>query len=125
MGINRLVIDGRLTKDPQVKSQPGKTLRVFFVIAQNGPKEEVDFFPISLIGELAEYALQNLTQGTRVVIEGKIKMWKSDDRQGLAIHVEDLQTVNPMRFVQPPPDTQQAPEDPAHQQWIKEYGYGK
>jgi single-strand DNA-binding protein len=90
MYINKALIYGNLTRDPELKSLPSGSQVAEFSVAtnrvwkdKNGAKQEsVDFHNIVLFGKQAELAKQYLHKGNGVFIEGRIqtRSWEGDDK---------------------------------------------
>lgn len=78
--MNKVILIGRLTKDPELKFTPGSGIAVSnFTLAvdrnyvsQDG-KKETDFIPIICWRKLAEVVANNLTKGRLVAVAGSIQ----------------------------------------------------
>jgi single-strand DNA-binding protein len=88
--LNRVILIGRLTKDPEFRTTTtGKNFATFGLAVQKrfkpqDPNErDADFFNIKVWGQTAEYAKNYLTKGQRVACEGRIEMRKYTDQQGV------------------------------------------
>ena len=85
--MNKIVLMGRLTKDPEVRyTQSGKVV-CQFTIAVDRPfnkegQKEADFIPIVLWGKQAEVAGNSLQKGHRVLVEGRLQIRSYDDNTG-------------------------------------------
>jgi single-strand DNA-binding protein len=89
-GINKVILVGRLTKDPEIRySSNGKAVSNFSLATsetwsdkQTGQKnEQTEFHNITIFGKLAEVAGQYLAKGSQVYLEGKLKTDSWDDQQ--------------------------------------------
>ncbi|KPJ73564.1 single-stranded DNA-binding protein [Parcubacteria bacterium DG_74_1] len=90
MNLNKAILIGRLTRDPEMRSLPSgqpvasfglATNRVF--VGKDGQKQEqVEFHNIVLFGRLAEIAAQYLKKGALAMIEGRIRTRNWQDSQG-------------------------------------------
>ncbi len=90
MNLNKVILVGRLTRDPELKALPSghqvcsfglATNRVF--VDKSGQKQEqVEFHNIVLFGRLAEIASQYLKKGALAMIEGRIRTRNWQDGQG-------------------------------------------
>ena len=75
---NYTVLVGRLTKDPEFKQITETFCRLGFTLAIGRPgkrevgEQEVDYVPISLVGNLAAVGSQLLKKGCPVLVWGKI-----------------------------------------------------
>jgi single-strand DNA-binding protein len=91
MNLNKVLIIGRLTADPQVRSTPGGTQVTSFSLATNrnwtdksgAKKESTEFHNIVVWGRQAEVAAKFLTKGSEVYIEGRLqtRSWEGKDGQ--------------------------------------------
>lgn len=89
MDLNKALIIGRLTRDPEMRNTPQGTPVCSFAIATNyvyknagGEKiEQVEYHNIVAWRKLAEIASQYLKKGSRVYVEGRIqtKSWDGQD----------------------------------------------
>lgn len=88
MNINRAIIFGNLTRDPELRSLPSGMQVASFSIATNrvfrdrdGKKQEqTDFHNVVVFGRQAETAAQYLKKGSSAFIEGRIqtRSWEKD-----------------------------------------------
>ena len=89
MDLNRVMLLGRLTRDPEVRTTPtGKTVanigvatgRVWFDAA-GAKQEKTEFSNCVLWGKLADIAGQYLSKGRRVYVEGRLETrdWTGQD----------------------------------------------
>ena len=83
--VNKVILIGRLGKDPAVKYTPSGRAVANFSIATNeawtkeGEKhEQTDWHNIVLWGKTAEIAGQYLVKGSRVFIDGKLRTRQYD-----------------------------------------------
>ncbi|MBI4653084.1 single-stranded DNA-binding protein [Candidatus Kuenenbacteria bacterium] len=89
MNLNRAIIVGRITRNPEFRTTPNGQSVASFGIATNrfwtgadGQKQEkVEFHNIVAWGKLAEICNQYLNKGQLVLIEGRIetRIWESPD----------------------------------------------
>ena len=87
--LNRVLLIGNLTRDPEIRYTPKGTAVAEIGIAINrvfsgedGEKrEEVTFVDITLWSRLAEIAEQYLKKGRPVFIEGRLQLDSWDDKQ--------------------------------------------
>ncbi len=90
MYLNKAIIYGNLTRDPELKSLPSGVKVTSFSLATNrvwkdkaGAKQEsVDYHNIVLFGRLAELAAQYLKKGSSALIEGRMQTRSWDDAVG-------------------------------------------
>jgi single-strand DNA-binding protein len=90
MDLNKVILVGRVTADPQVRSTPGGQSVTTIGVATNrtwtdkaGQKQEqTEFHNVVLWGRTAEIAGQYLTKGAMVLIEGRLQTRNWTDKQG-------------------------------------------
>ena len=89
MNLNKAIIVGRVTADPQLRTTPGGASVTAFSIATNrvwkgkdGKQEETEFHNIVAWGRTAEIASQFLQKGALVLIEGRLRTRSWQDKQG-------------------------------------------
>ena len=89
MNVNKAIIVGRVTADPQLRQTPGGQSVASFSIATNrvwtgktgGKQEEVEFHNIVAWGRTAEIASQFLMKGSLACIEGRLRTRSWTDKQ--------------------------------------------
>jgi len=89
MNLNKAMIIGNLTRDPEVKTTPsGQNVATFSVAtnrvwtsAQGQKQEAVEYHNIVAWGKLAEICGQYLNKGKKVYVEGRIQTrdWQGQD----------------------------------------------
>lgn len=90
MYLNKAIIIGNLTREPEIKSLPSGIQVCSFSVAtnrvwkdKNGAKQEsADFHNIVVFGRQAETAGQYLKKGQSVLVEGRIQTRSWDDKDG-------------------------------------------
>jgi single-strand DNA-binding protein len=90
MNLNRAMIIGNLTRDPEVRTTAtGQTVANFGVATnhvwkdQSGQKQEkVEFHNIVVWGKLAEICGQYLGKGRKVYVEGRLQTREWEDKEG-------------------------------------------
>lgn len=86
---NKVMLIGRLTRDPQLRYLPSQTAVCDFGLAtgrrykmQNGEeREETTFVDCSILGRGAEVFNQYCQKGKLVFLEGRLKLDQWDDKQ--------------------------------------------
>jgi single-strand DNA-binding protein len=89
MNLNRAMIIGNLTRDPETRTTPnGQSVCNFSVAtssqwkdAQGQKQERTEYHPIVAWGKLAEICSQYLGKGRKVYIEGRLQTreWEAQD----------------------------------------------
>lgn len=90
MNVNKVIIVGRVTADPQLRSTPSGQSVSGFGVATNrvwtdksGAKQnETEFHNVVVWGRTAEIAAQYLKKGSLVFIEGRLRTRSWQDKQG-------------------------------------------
>lgn len=92
MNLNRAMIIGNLTRDPEIKTIPSGQTVANFAIATNfvwkdsqtgEQKEQVEYHNIVVWRRLAEICGQYLRKGSKVYIEGRLQTRNWDDQNGV------------------------------------------
>lgn len=89
MDLNKVMIIGRLTKDPEVKTTPNGSNVVSFSVAtgftwtdqQGQKKEQTEFHNVVAWRKLADIIGQYLKKGSQVYLEGRLqtRSWEGQD----------------------------------------------
>ncbi|HOC96469.1 MAG TPA: single-stranded DNA-binding protein [bacterium] len=91
MDLNKVMLIGNLTKDPESRTLVnGQSLSMFTVAtnrvwkdASGNKKEQAEFHNIVAWGKLADIANQYLKKGKKVFIEGRLQTRSWDDQNGV------------------------------------------
>lgn len=95
MDLNKVMIIGRLTRDPEMRTTPsginvcqlGIATSFAYTSQQTGQKvEQVEYHNVVLWRKLGEIAAQYLKKGTQVYIEGRLQTRSWDDKNGGSKH---------------------------------------
>ncbi len=86
--LNRIIVMGRLTRDPELRRTQSVVAVTSFSIAcdrdfksQSGEKE-TDFIDVVAWRNTAEFVTKYLTKGRMAVVEGRLQIRDSTDREG-------------------------------------------
>ncbi|PIP24385.1 MAG: single-stranded DNA-binding protein [Candidatus Nealsonbacteria bacterium CG23_combo_of_CG06-09_8_20_14_all_37_18] len=90
MNLNKVILVGRLTRDPESRALPsGQSVTSFgmatdrFFNDKSGQKQQqTEFHNIVAFGKLADIAAQYLTKGSLVLIEGRLQTRSWQDSSG-------------------------------------------
>ena len=105
--LNKVILIGRLTRDPELRHTPNGAPVASFSIANNrtyvtgGEKKEmVSFFNCVAWNKLAELVSQYCKKGHRVGIEGRLQQRSWDDQEGnkrstVEVVVDNVQFLTP------------------------------
>ena len=99
--MNKVVLIGRLTRDPELRYTSGSNAAVCnFTIAvdrgftgQSGDRE-ADFIPIVVWNKQAENVKNYLTKGSQVAVEGRLQVRNYDDQNGQKRYVTEVIASN-------------------------------
>jgi single-strand DNA-binding protein len=108
MSINKVILIGNLTRDPELRALPSGTPVLAFSIAVNdrrknsasGEWEDVpNYFECNMFGPRAESLARYLSKGSKVGIDGKLR-WSSWEKDGqkrskVDILVDNLEFLSP------------------------------
>lgn len=90
MYLNKALIIGNLTRDPELKALPSGIKVCQFSLAtnrvwkdKNGAKQEAaDYHNVVVFGKSAELAAQYLKKGASALVEGRMQTRSWDDKEG-------------------------------------------
>ena len=134
MSINRVIISGNLTRDPELRATAGGMQVMSLGVAVNDRKKNAqtgewedypNFVDCTMFGTRAESLARFLFKGTKVAIEGKLRwsQWERDGqkRSKLEVVVDDLEFMSSRQQAAPmqqqyAPQPQQQPQQYAQQQ---------
>ncbi len=93
--LNRIILVGRLTADPEVRTTMDATPVAKFSLAVEranlpGLAKETDFFDIIAWRKLAEMAGQMLSKGQMVLVEGRIQNRSFETKEGAKRYVTEI-----------------------------------
>jgi single-strand DNA-binding protein len=103
--INRVVITGNLTRDPELRSTPGGTSVCTLRVAVNSRRKESEsgqwvdkpnYFDVTVWGAQGENCAQYLSKGRPVAVDGRLnwREWEAQDgskRQAVDIIADSVQ----------------------------------
>ena len=108
MSINKVILTGNLTRDPELRATPSGTSVLSFSIAVNdrrknpssGEWEDVpNYIDCNLFGTRADALAKFLAKGSKVGIDGKLRwsQWEKDGqkRSKVDVTVDNLELLTP------------------------------
>lgn len=100
--LNRVILIGRLTRDPDLSYTPNGTAVAKFTLAVNRKfnKEETDFIDCQVWRGLAETCASYLAKGSLVAVEGRLQVRNYEDRDGKKRKAVEV-VVDDARFLSP------------------------
>lgn len=124
MSINRVVVSGNLTRDPELRVTPGGTQVLGFGVAvndrrrnqQTGEWEDCpNFIDCTMFGNRAEALSRILRKGMKVAIEGKLRYSSWEDKNGGGRRSKVEIIPDEVVLMSQNPNGQQAPQQYAPQ----------
>lgn len=116
--MNRIILMGRLVRDPEVKyTQTGKVVTSFNIAVdrpfsgQDG-KKEADFINCQIWGKQAETVGNCFRKGHRILVEGRLQTRSYDAKDGSKRYVSEV-IVDRFEFIERKSDTAGASPAPA------------
>lgn len=105
--LNRVILIGRLTKDPELRYTPQGIAVAQFTLAvdrgfsSNREEREADFIPIVVWRQQAETCANYLRKGRLAAVEGRIQVRNYDNNEGRRVYVTEVIADN-VRFLESP-----------------------
>lgn len=78
--MNKVILMGRLTRDPEVQSSSTKCARYALAVAKN--RDAADFFTCVAFDKNADFVEKYLHKGTKILIDGRLSVNSWTDRDG-------------------------------------------
>lgn len=96
--MNKVILMGRLTRDPEVRYSKGEqpvaaarfNLAVDRRYKQKGEEPTADFISCVAFGKTAEFFEHYCHQGTKVAVEGRIQTGSYTNRDGMKVYTTDV-----------------------------------
>ena len=97
--MNKVILMGRLTRDPEIRYSQGEnamaiaryTLAVDRRFKKDGNSDQsADFISCVAFGKTAEFAERYLHQGTKLVVEGRIQTGSYTNKDGQKVYTTDV-----------------------------------
>ena len=104
--MNKIVLIGNLTRDPDSRSTPSGVTGCSFTIAVNrrfpsqGTERQTDFFRINAWRQLGENCARYLTKGKKVAVVGELQARTYEDKDGntrmsLDVSADEVEFLSP------------------------------
>jgi single-strand DNA-binding protein len=87
--MNKVILIGNVTRDPETKTAKDTTITTFSLAIQGIKKEDVDFINCKCFGKTAELIGKYVTKGSKIAIEGRIKTGNYE-KDGKKIYTTDI-----------------------------------
>jgi single-strand DNA-binding protein len=104
--INRIILVGRLTKDPELRYTPNGVAVANFTLAVNRPftnqqgDREADFINIVVWRRQAENAANFLKKGSLAGVDGRLQTRSYDNNEGRRVYVTEVMAES-VQFLEP------------------------
>ncbi|BBO00436.1 single-stranded DNA-binding protein [Sporolactobacillus terrae] len=104
--INRVVLVGRLTKNPELRYTPNGVAVTSFTIAVNRPfsnqqgERDADFIPVVVWRRQAENAANFLQKGSLAGVDGRIQTRNYENNEGRRVYVTEV-VADSVQFLEP------------------------
>lgn len=114
--MNRVVLVGRLTKDPDLRFTPNGVPVCTFTLAVNRPfktngEQEADFINCVVWRKPAENAANFLKKGSLAGVDGRIQTRNYEGQDGKKVYVTEVQAES-VQFLEPKGEKKQQEEAP-------------
>lgn len=95
--MNKVILMGRLTRDPDVRYSQGQTQTVFAKYSMAVPRKfkrdnepDCDFINCVAFGKLGEFAEKYLHKGIKIAITGRIQTGSYTNKEGIKVYTTDV-----------------------------------
>ena len=96
--MNRVILMGRLTRDPEVRYSQGEnataiaryTLAVDRRFNRSGDENNTDFIGCVAFGRQAEFAEKYLRKGVKMLVTGRIQTGSYTNKDGVRVYTTDI-----------------------------------
>lgn len=108
MSINKVILTGNLTRDPELRALPSGTSVLSFSVAVNDRRKNpasgewedyANYIDCNLFGTRADALAKFLTKGSKVGIDGKLRwsQWEKDGqkRSKVDVTVDNIELLSP------------------------------
>lgn len=117
--LNRALLVGRLTRDPELRrTGSGKAVTSFNLAVERNFKsdeQEADFINCVCWGKIAENTERYCSKGSMVSIDGRIQTRNYDNSQGQKVYVTEV-IADSVQFINTRKENQTAPQAPVNSQ---------
>lgn len=103
--LNRVILIGRLTKDPELRYTPSGVATTQFTLAvdrpftKQGGDREADFIPVVTWRQLAETCANYLRKGRLTAVEGRMQVRSYENNEGKRVYITEVIADN-VRFLE-------------------------
>lgn len=103
--MNKIILLGRLVRDPEVRYTTTGKVVCQFTLAVDRPftsqegQKEADFIPVVVWGKQAELCGNSLTKGQRLLVDGRLQVRSYDAKDGTKRYVSEV-IANTFEFIE-------------------------
>lgn len=125
MDLNKVMIIGRLTRDPEARTTPnGQNVASFGVVTnrvwkdkEGNRQERVEYHNVVSWGKLADICGQYLTKGRKIYLEGRLQTREWEGQDGIKRYKTEIIAENMIMLDSKPaaPQAVEAPPEPAQE----------
>lgn len=96
MAFNRVILMGRLTRDPELKTTPSGVSVCTFSIAVDrrfqtkGEEKKADFFNIVAWRQTGEFVSHYFKKGNMILVEGELQTRQYTNKDGINVNVTEI-----------------------------------
>ena len=113
--MNKVILMGRLTRDPEVRYSQGEnamaiaryTLAVDRRFNRNNDEQTADFISCVAFGRSGEFAEKYFHKGTKIAVPGRIQTGSYTNKEGVKVYTTDV-VVEDQEFAESKSASQQA-----------------
>lgn len=93
--MNKVILMGRLTREPEVRNSQGGTAVARYTLAvdrifKREGEPNTDFINCITFGKSAEFAEKYLKKGMRIAVSGRIQTGSYTNRDGVKVYTTDI-----------------------------------
>ncbi len=94
--MNKAILMGRLTRDPELRTTPSQVTVATFTLAVDrrfknaGGERQADFIPIVAWRNNAEFVGKYCRKGSKLLVTGSIQTRNYDDKEGRKVYVTEV-----------------------------------
>ena len=102
--MNKCVLMGRLTRDPEIRVNNDKTVARFSIAVdrrfkRDGDEQTADFINCVAFGKTAEFVEKYAHKGTKFIVEGRIQTGSYTNKDGVRVYTTDI-VVEQLEFAE-------------------------
>lgn len=98
--LNRVILIGRATRDPELRYSPaGKPVTKFTIACDRTNGDSADFIPVVCFDKVAENCANYVKKGMLIAVEGRWQTGSYENSEGKKIYTNDCLAYN-IRFLE-------------------------